>query len=478
AVAALAAPLVEGRAARPPSRGAAPPPGGPRAIVLVTVDTLRPDVLGGGEGAAATPAIDALYADSVVFTQARTAAPWTKPSVASILTGLSPLVHGATSRRTRLPGEVKTIAESLREAGYVTIGVGLNVHLERLFHFAQGFDEYFFPARDDYGVSLGARLLALLDAGRFPALFPSTTAVTDRVLERLAALGEGPFFLWVHVLDPHWPYEPPPDFAPPPDPASRIGGRWGEHETVTSVQAGNVKLGAADRARVRALYRGEVEYVDANLGRLLDWLRRAGIYEDALIAFTSDHGEEFWEHGRFEHGHSMYDEVLRVPLAIKRPGSAAHAEIAAIVSNESLTPTLLDLAGCGEGAGPFTSPSLAGWLDPAAPDPPVEPIYGAGTYYHGEERAVVFDGLKAVLDLETGRVELYDLRADPEERQSIDALRPDDVQRALELLRARSEAAQALREELGIAEEAVEVGDAASRRLRSLGYAGAEGPAR
>ena len=455
-----------------PTARAELPAGRPRHVVLFTVDTLRPDMIGGGAGAAPTPAIDSLLADSVVFTQARSAAPWTKPSVASILTGLSPLVHGTTSRRRRLPEEVHTLAEHMRDAGYVTVGVGLNVHLERAYHFSQGFDEYLFPAGDDYGISVGARILQAIDGDRYPELFPTTTAIADRALDRLASLGDRPFFLWVHVLDPHWPYEPPAAYAPAPDPASRIGGRWGEHEVVTNVQAGNIKLGAADRERVRGLYRGEIEYVDANIARLLDFLRQAGLYDDALIAFTSDHGEEFWEHGRFEHGHTMFDEVLRVPLAIKLPGARLRRTIDVMVSNESLTPTLLELVGHANTKNPFTSPSLAGWCDEAAPDPEPTPLFSAGTYYHGDQQAVIFDGRKVIVDLETGGVQLFDLRSDFKERQSVDSLHPEDVKRASELLRARATEAKRLREEMGLEDEDVAVGAEMDRLLRGLGYAG------
>jgi arylsulfatase A-like enzyme len=450
------------------------PPGQPRHVVLITVDTLRPDMIGvEREGVAISPAIDALLADSTVFTRARAAAPWTKPSVASILTGLSPLVHGATHRTRILPPEVHTLAEYLRDAGYTTIGVGLNVHLEPIFRFHQGFDEYWFPARNDWGIALGARILEQIDGHRWPEIFPTSTAIADRAIERIAKRTDEPFFLWVHLLDPHWPYAPPAEFVPPRDPASGIGARWGEHEMVTDVQAGSTKLGAADQERVRDLYRGEIAYVDRNIARLIGFLKEEGIYDEALIAFTSDHGEEFWEHGGFEHGHTMFDEVLRVPLAFKIPGQSGGAPVDAIVSNESLTPTMLDLIGHENRRGTFTSPSLASWLDGGAGGEEPGPIFSAATYYHGEKRAVIFDGLKAVLELDTGRMQLYELTSDPAEMSSVSSSRPEAVQRAAELLRARAEEAMTLREAMGLREDAtVEAGGAIDRLLEDLGYAG------
>ena len=314
-------------ALREPAGASAPrPPSSDRPpVVLITVDTLRADrVLGDSPARVPTPAIDALAADSVVFTQARSAAPWTKPALATLLTGLSPLVHGMTNRRARLPEGAETLAERLRAAGYRTGGVGLNVHLERAFRFDQGFDDYAFPARLDYGISLGSRVLGWLAPTRFPAVFPSTTAIAEVADAWIRAHAREPFFLWMHVLDPHWPYEPPAEWLEHPEREPR---RWGEPDRVTDVQAGNTKPGAAERERVGELYAGEIRYVDHELARVLAALRELGLYERALIVLASDHGEEFWEHGRYEHGHTLYDEVLRVPLFFKLPGTGPSARL-------------------------------------------------------------------------------------------------------------------------------------------------------
>ncbi len=443
---------------------------GPPAIVLVTVDTLRPDILADE----ATPALDGLLADSIVFEQARSAAPWTKPALATILTGLSPWVHRTTSRRKRLPDELTTLAEHLRAAGYRTGGAGLNVHLERMFNFAQGFDDYAFPARAELGISFGAKLLTACDPDRFPELFPSTTAVADVAIDWLerAVDGERPVFLWMHVLDPHWPYEPPADYTTPPESGTRIANYWGDPDTVTNVQAGNLKLGEADRARVRELYRGEIRYVDDNVGRLLAKLRELGLYDESLIVFASDHGEEFWEHGSYEHGHTLYDEVLRVPLAFKLPASnpSRAGRRPEPVSTESLTPTVLDLLGR---SAKTTGRSLRPlWESPGSV--PAEPLFSNGTYYRGEKEAVVFDGLKLVVDLETKRVELYDLAADPAELDSLASSRPRDVARGRELLEARFRAAQDLRAELGLGDDEADLDPLVHARLKALGYAGSD----
>ena len=141
-------------------------------------------------------------------------------------------------------------------------------------------------------------------------------------------------------------------------------------------------------------------------------LRQHGLYERALIVFASDHGEEFWEHGRYEHGHTLYDEVLRVPLAFKLPGASAGARVDSPVSTAALMPTVLDVVGVPFEAELLSARSLAAWWRAGAAAS-VEPQFAAGTYYFGEKRGVIFDGMKLVLELDTGRGELYDLVDDP-----------------------------------------------------------------
>ena len=462
-------------------------------VILLTVDTLRADFALGGSGRALrTPGIDALAAESVVFTQARSAAPWTKPGLASLLTGLSPLVHGTTNRRAHLPDEVETLAERLRANGYRTAGIGLNAHLERAFHFDQGFDDYLFPARPDYGIALGARALRRVWPRQRPELFPTTEAIADVAIDWVHAHAREPFFLWVHVLDPHWPYEPPPQWLEDPQREPR---RWGDPAMVTAVQAGNTKPGAAEKERVRQLYGGEVRYVDAQLERVVTALKSLGLYDRSLVVFASDHGEEFWEHGRFEHGHTLYDEVLRVPLAFKLPGPTLGRSLDAAVTTEALVPTVLDVLGVPYEPERLSARSLVPlWLaaqgppedaptvaaDATPPEVVDEPVFATGTYYFGEKRSVVFGRKKLVLSLDTGSIELFDLDADPRELSSLTASAPADVERGLQLLNGWQERCHALREQLRITLDApVETDDDVQRRLQSLGYAGGdEGGAR
>jgi len=448
-----------------------PGPGSaPKTVVLITVDTLRPDMVGGAAGAAETPAISSLMNDSVVFENARSSAPWTKPAMASILTGLNPAVHGVTNRRTRLSDQVDTLAEYMKSLEYHTMGLGLNAHLEPLYNFRQGFDRYRFPAREDWGWSVGSQILAWMDPNQYPSLFPTTEAIADVAIEWMRADADKPFFLWMHVLDPHWPYEPPEEWVDE-EPHPRFGLSWGDHETVTNVQAGNTKLGVQDREFVRQMYRGEIRYADANVGRVIDELKAMGRYEEALIVFASDHGEEFWEHGTFEHGHTLYDEVLRVPLSFKLPYGDKVREMATAVSTESIVPTVLDVVGAQYDPEDFSGRSLRPlWRGEEGSDP----VFATGTYYFDEKMAVVHEGWKLILKLGLDQYELYYLVDDPEEldsryyRESDRKVR-DRLKRILEDWEERM---LHLRTRLRIPEETVTISAEVDAALKGIGYLG------
>ena len=446
------------------------PGAAPKTVVLITVDTLRPDMIGGADGAAETPAISSLMDDSVVFENARSPAPWTKPAMASILTGLNPAVHRVTNRRTRLSDRVDTLAEHMKSLEYHTMGLGLNAHLEPLYNFRQGFDRYRFPAREDWGWSVGSQLLAWMDPDRYPPLFPTTEAIADVAIEWMRAGADKPFFLWMHVLDPHWPYEPPEAWVDE-DPHSRFGLSWGAHETVTNVQAGNTKLGVQDREFVRQLYRGEVRYADANVGRVLDELKAMGRYDEALIVFASDHGEEFWEHGTFEHGHTLYDEVLRVPLAFKLPYGDKAQNLETAVSTESIAPTVLDVLGARYDPDDFSGQSLRPLWNGEEES---GPVFSTGTYYFDEKMAVVHEGWKLIRKLELDQYELYRLTDDPEELDSRYYRESDEkVRDRLKLLLADWVRRMVdLRARLGIQEETVAVSAEVDASLRGIGYLG------
>ena len=465
AVLVLAAAWLGPRAAAAPTAVGAgiDAPAGPHCVVLLTVDTLRADVLGHGSTGSLTPSIDGLLRDSVSFDGARAAAPWTKPAFASMFTGLDPFAHGVTTREARLPHAAETLAERLAAAGYATAAIGDNPFLRAQFGFDQGFAHYDFYPRAGIGRSFGARLLRRLDSERFGRTTPSSTELTGLAVRWLRDHGAKPFFLWLHYLDPHLPYEPPPAYAPPTAPPAGMDASF---DDLSGVRAGYTVLDRDGRDWVRALYDGEVRYVDSEVGRFLDALREQDLYDRCVIGFASDHGEEFWEHGGFEHGHSVFDEVLRVPLAFKAAGATAGPRIADPVSTASLSATLLDLAGLEHAVGEGEAPSLAGASVQAG-----SAVVSGGVLYFNERAAVVAEGWKYHWSELGDEERLFDLARDPgETRSHLDA----DAERARRF-RQRLDAARTRGAETGRqrglgADAGLELDRGTTEQLRALGY--------
>jgi arylsulfatase len=318
----------------------AEPPREPSLLLLLTVDTLRADALGSyGGSSRLTPNLDALAAESLVFDTAYAPAPFTLPSLAALHTGRYPIELGLQSNLSLLPEGTPTLASALRERGWRTGGVVSNVVLRDRTDLALGFEAY-----DD--------TMAQQESTR---LWPERIAAdtTDAALHLLEGwqadpvARSAPLFLWVHYQDPHGPYTPPPGWRERFEPAAQQ--RLGElvlPEDETAYGEGGIPayqlLGDRREARFyRASYDGEVAYMDAELGRLLAALAQRGLYQDAFIVFAADHGEAMGEHDYwFAHGHHVTDELVRVPLLIRRPGAPAGRR-ADVVSLVDLRPTLL-----------------------------------------------------------------------------------------------------------------------------------------
>jgi arylsulfatase A-like enzyme len=372
-----------------------------RNLLLIVVDTLRADHLGAyGYPRAVSPEIDALAARGVRFERAYATAPWTQPSVASILTGLHPASHGADRLLRVLPGSANTLAERLQEARYATAAVVSHYLIGPRFGFDQGFETFV------HGSALGG--------GRF-----STPGVSARGGELLARLAreERPFFLFLHYFDPHYSYERHPDahFASPGG-AGRLTGE----QSVEELRGLDPPPDASEAAFVRDLYDEEIRFTDAGIGRVLRALARLGLGDSTVVVLASDHGEEFWERGWLGHTRTLHDEVVRVPLIVRVPG-AEPGTVADPVSLVSLASTLLDLLGV-EGEG-FQGRSFAPLLRLGSGRLP-GPIYLETEYFREsqgaarlERKHALIDGRwKLVEDRVSGDRALYDLAADPDER--------------------------------------------------------------
>lgn len=437
---------------RRPSSSAVRP--APRLIVLLTVDALRADHLGiYGYPRPTSPAIDAFARDAIVIEEAIAQAPYTKASMASLMTGLYPTAHKtytATAtvadtmdgdaaepvlRTDALPQAVTTLAEALRALGYATAALPTNPFLIADFGFDQGFDSYTFMGGDG---------------------FARADDVLTRALEIVDAHTE-PLFLWVHLMEPHSPYDPPEEFRrelAPAGPPRAIPRDVDVPAYLASAPSRDVRV-------YEALYDAEIRTVDAAFGRFVAALRMRPAWKDTAIVLTSDHGEQFLEHGGLEHSTTLYDELLRVPLIVRVPGHTAR-RLDVQVQTIDVLPTLVALAGGepprrihGRDMGPF----LRG---ERVMEPQVAFAERAGEQYMVRTRE-----WKLIAGPGDHR-ELYALRRDPAERQNL--AQPGSRRLAeLEPLVERI-LGSAVQVGAAISGEAAAVDPAIRRKLEALGY--------
>lgn len=316
----------------------------PRIVLLVVLDTLAAGHVSHlGYHRRTTPNIDALAAEGVSFESALTPATYTLAAIPSLLTGLLPDRHGVTAYRHRLAPEQTTMAELLARAGYRTFGAGANLNGGPRYGNDGGFEEwievYLGPGPD--GAQRAERHgeeMHLPRADEFPPILRAR-------LERLQP-GER-LFAYLHVREPHGPYDAPESFhrhfvdEHTPQPFER-----GDRKRIQADIRGLELPPPHSVAEVVRMYDFNVLWADDQLGRMLDELRRLGLYEDALIVVTSDHGEAFWQHGLAGHGRGLFEEEARIPLVFKLPSSMAAARGLGVRAQASLLdvlPTLGEL---------------------------------------------------------------------------------------------------------------------------------------
>lgn len=434
----------------PPATTAAATPEQPN-ILLITAGGLRPDHLGaygysaGGE-AEISPAIDALAVRGVRFDQAISQASWAEPSLASLFTSLHPSELGircqaAITCQPHLDEQRLTLAEALQGAGYRTQAYVTSPWLAPELGFSQGFDGFQIvreQAPFDAAPMRSRTLGWLLGCGRDSAacdLFLKGHAllfdepipqgwggdhVNGRVTRFLELHRNERFFLWIHYTEALPPYNLEPPFRPMPEgplaSAQRRLARLGYWELGDPFTAREVLL-PLDSEGLSALYDGEVHRVDRLVGGLTGLLDGLGLSGRTVVVFTSDHGQELAEHGGYTYGHSLYDELLRVPLIIAGPGvNTPGTSIGEPVALLDLAPTLAEIAGTGlspEAQGRSLLPALQG--EPLAQ----LPIFSESLYRNPHElKAIRQDGYKLVYNPDGGSFELYDLGRDPTEQQN------------------------------------------------------------
>ena len=428
------------RAVASPADGVPPRPN----LVLFVADAVRADLLSAyGNPRPTSPRFDAFARQGWLFEDATAQSASTRPSVASLLTGLGVDGHGVAGLGSTIVAALTTLPEALHAAGYATAAFVANDVLSTALGYSQGFDTW---------SSLPRR--------------PSAEVVS-------AALAwtrehRGPFFLYIHTMGAHRPYEPPPEHWRPFLPASLPRVR----DVNTLVQ--KTQLAPDELALVRSAYEGEIHEGDAAFGALLDGLEALGVGGKTAIAFTADHGEGFDEHGHRGHGVRLYQETAHVPLALRVPGTAGGIRVTFPVQHIDLAPTFLARAGLPRPA------DLLGWdlasvarARPPADDP--QRLLVSGLTYAGADKVAVRWGtLKLVANEEpevpsSGRFELYDLARDPGETRNIAAEMPEAVEYLWMESRALRSLEEALRARVGAGRK-VELSPEYKEALRALGY--------
>ncbi len=425
----------------------------PNSVFVLLVDTVRRDALGCyGNEDRPTPNLDALAADGVRFEHAISSSGWTLPSVASLLTGTWPTLHGARGKGVQLTPireEIATFTEVFQDAGYATSAVANAAFVSPMLGIDRGFDE--FDHKHSYN----------WDARR-------AQETIDIALEMVRDNRDDPQFALVHLFDAHLMYDPPPAYA-----TKYTDGRMDPPPPLTmdlclGMQKSKTEPPARDDIQyVKDVYHAEVAYLDEHVGRFVAELRTLGLYDAATIIVVADHGEEFWEHGGFEHGHTLHDELVRVPLIVKFPKDQGFAGrvVDAQVRMIDILPTALELR---ELDAPATSRGRS--MLPLVREEPDEPrpAFCESTLYGAEQIAWRSDRYTYIYDQASGG-KLYDWRADPGETRDLAKSDPATAARLREELHGFwSE----LREEAGklATSKAVDLSPDRIEQLRALGY--------
>jgi arylsulfatase A-like enzyme len=439
-----------------------PPPSAPPDVVLISIDTLRPDHLGlYGYALDTSPNLDAFAARSLVFDNSISPAPYTLPSHATMLTGLLPQAHGAGHRHQNQPVDstVPTLAEVLGGAGYRTLAFTGGGLISRASGLDRGFDEW--------TERWTRRKRASLDS------------VLPEVFDALAAADGAPLFLFLHTYDVHGPYQQPAAyrrFHGASYSAALEPGDWqmildAPHHAYQHFERFS---GLAD---VLAAYDSSIRMVDERISALLDYLERLGRLDGSLVIVTADHGESLFDHRRYvSHGHSLHDVELRVPLIVKPPGAARPRRLDRLVGLIDIAPTVLDAAGL-----PLPD-GLQGSSLLAAGQPDERPMLGesgiTGARFVRSRRWKLVTPTGAFWNLrrhelfgagadrfETGW-QIYDLANDPRESRNLAGSPPSsaiELRGLLALLRSTDPPGR-------LAGNDVELTDAMLDSLRALGY--------
>src|SRR5712692_6515090 len=398
-------------------------------VVVITIDTLRADHLGCyGYKQIRTPNVDSLAADGVRFEHAYTPVPVTLPAHTVIFTGTYPMLSGMHDfAANKLNPTQPTLASVLKEQGYTTGAVIGSAVLDSRFGLNHGFDFYY----DHFDFNR-------LQESNLDEMERSGNVVADVTLDWLSKNYQKKFFLWMHLYDPHYPYRPPPPYSE-------------EYK---------------DR-----LYDGEIAFADAQVGRLIRFLKGKGLYRNTLIVLSGDHGESLGEHGEKTHGFFIYNATLHVPVILHLPGGVPAKTVPELVSLADLTPTVLQVLKVdvppqvqGRNLLPLMTPKKAD----ATRSLYAETFLPRLHFNWSELRSVETENYHFI---DAPKPELYDLNKDPGETQNLFLQKKavaEEMRARLAALIRQSSGGQELAEKTGLDPALME-------RLKSLGYAGFSG---
>jgi arylsulfatase A-like enzyme len=436
--------------------------------VVVVIDTLRADRLGVyGNSRGLTPFLDALAQRGTLFRHAYATSSWTSPSVASIFTSRYPLQHSVTTWDSKLPEAERTLAEELGGRGYINLGFTANLRLTTELGWSRGFRTW--------------------------GIYPSVTKLPANRLRRIALRSldavrstpsTAPVFLYLQYMEPHSPYDPPMEYAR----------RFGRADTGIDPRRANERwtplgfewkdIAPGEIELLASLYDAEVAYVDHELARMFAGLEARGLFRDAIVVVTADHGEQLGEHKLMGHGVSLFNQELHVPLLVVGRGVPAGRVVEDNVSLVDLAPTVLALAGV-PGDARFEGRSLAPLLSKSGPTVDVFAELArtsTDTDMDGRQHtAAIVRGMEKLVLLAPPWVAalgrsgaLYDLATDPGETRPVVLLggpsSPEGT-RAEELAAALLELQHRLAKAGVTTPEHHPLEDEQRRRLRALGYA-------
>ena len=440
------------------------------SVLLISIDSLRPDHLGCyGYNKNTSPAIDGLASDGMIFLNAVSTTSWTLPAHVSLFTSLFNSGHRVNDNSDRIDEQRIMLAEIFKAHGYRTAGFVSGPFMHPAFAFDQGFDEYAYctgyagtpPQTKKNPISGQVQEASHRDV--------SSPKVNSRALPWLEKNGKEPFFLFLHYFDVHYDYIPPPPYDDMFVDPGYSGGI--DPSNFIHNEGINASLPPEDLAYLFGLYDGEIRFTDDHVGAVIEKLKSLGVFEKTLIIVTSDHGDEFFEHGEKGHFKTLFDESIKIPLVMHLPGKIPTGrQDASLVRIIDVMPTILDLCGLPQSEETMGA-SLLPLLQDGKKDLALQNLAELYVKGHGMV-SLQTDDWKVVYNLETQQTALYRLLEDPDEQHPI-LLTPGepDYEKARKLFRL-ADSVTAIGKSLptGGKTERRELDPDTLQKLKSLGY--------